>query len=161
MKTIEEEIWEYIDGEADLAQQQIIAAKIATNPVYQKMHAELMQIQQLISAQELEEPSMSFNRKVMEAVDLEIAPVSLKTKVDTRIIYSIAAFFVLSIIGIFIYAISNSNFSLPEVKLPQLNFDLALSPEKTGLLIKAFVFVDLILGLIYLDRFLRRRLDHK
>jgi anti-sigma factor RsiW len=161
MKTIEEEIWEYIDGEGDLEQRQIFEAKLAVDSLYQKTYAEMMQIQQLISAQELEEPSMSFNRKVMEAVDLEIAPVSLKTKVDNRIIYSIAAFFLLSIIGVFIYAVSNSNLSLPEVKLPQLNFDIALSPEKTGLLIKSFLFVDLILGLIYLDRFLRRKMEHK
>jgi hypothetical protein len=161
MKTIEEEIWAYIDGEGDQAQRHVMQSKITSDPDYQKMYSELMQIQEIISAQELEEPSMSFTRKVMEAVDTEMAPVSLKTRVDNRIIYSIAAFFVISIIGILIYAVSNVNFSLPEFKLPKLNFDLALSPEKTGLLIKAFLFVDLILGLIYLDRFLRRRLDHK
>lgn len=161
MKTIEEEIWEYIDGEGDPEQRQIVEAKLAIDPVYQKTHSEMMQIQQLILAQDLEEPSMSFTRNVMDAVDLEIAPVSLKTKVDNRIIYSIAAFFVLSIVGIFIFAVSNSNLSLPEVKLPQLNFNIALSPEKTGLLIKSFLFVDLILGLIYLDRFLRRKMEHK
>lgn len=48
---------------------------------------------------ELDEPSMSFTRNVMEAVALQPAPVSLKTKVDNQIIFSIAAFFVLSILA--------------------------------------------------------------
>ena len=161
MKTIEEEIWTYIDDACDPAERLEIEAKIASDPEYHSVHAELMQVHQMISGQELDEPSMSFTRNVMEQVKLEIPPVALQTKVDNRIIYSIAAFFVLSILAVFVYAIANSNLTMSQFKLPAMNLDLALSPETTSFSIKAFLFVDLALALVYFDSFLRKKLSSK
>lgn len=161
MKTIEEEIWEYIDGVCDPAQCLELKAKIDSDPLYHKTYAELMQVHELISAEELDEPSMSFTRNVMEQVNVEIAPVALKTKVDHRIIYAIGGFFILSILAIFIYAIMNSTYSMPEFKMPQWNFNMAMSAEATSLSMKVFLFLDLVLALIYFDRYIRRVLASK
>src|SRR4051812_21488564 len=161
MKTIEEEIWEYIDGSCDAAQTLTIEAKIASDAVYHQTYVELMQVHELISAEELDEPSMSFTRNVMEQVNLEIAPVALKTKVDNRIIYGIGAFFVLSILSIFIYAIANSTFTMPDFKMPKMNIDLAMSPAATSLSMKVFLFLDMVLALFYFDRYLRKTMTHK
>jgi hypothetical protein len=161
MKTIEEEIWEYIDAGCDPAQSLEIEAKIASDPGYHKMYLECMQVQEMILAEELDEPSMSFTRNVMEQVNLEIAPVALKTKVDHRIIYAIGGFFIISILSVFIYALLNSTYSMPEFKMPKMKLNLALSPSATSLSIKVFLFLDLVLALIYFDRFLRKTFTHK
>jgi hypothetical protein len=161
MKTIEEEIWEYIDGGCDAAQSLEIETKIASNPEYHKTYSEFMQVHALISAEELDEPSMSFTRNVMEQVDLEIAPIALKTKVDHRIIYAIGGFFMLSILSIFIYVLLNSTYTMPEFKMPQMNMNFAMSQAATNLSVKAFLFLDLVLALVYFDRFLRKTLTSK
>jgi anti-sigma factor RsiW len=158
MKTIEEQIWTYIDGDCDPVEKLEIERKIASDPAYQQLYSEFMQLHALIEAEELDEPSMSFNRNVMEKVNLEIAPVALKTKVDQRIIYSIAAFFVLSTMSIVIYAIASSTFTMPQFDTSALHFDVGISAAMKSLSIKSFLFLDLVLALVYLDRVLRKRL---
>lgn len=97
---------------------------------------------------------MAFNRKVMDLVELELAPVSLKTKVDNRIIYGIAAFFVVLIAAILVDVISQLDFTLPKTTLTvHVDMKQYLSPA----LIRVFIFSDVILGLLYLDGLLRRK----
>jgi len=152
MTTIEEQIWDYIDGNLDNAGQSEIEAKIAVDEHYRSTYLELKAIHQQIGEISLDEPSMAFNRKIMDLVELEIAPVSLKTKVDRRIIYSIAAFFILSAATIFIYSISRIHFTLPKMtEAPALNLNQYLTPA----LIRGFIFCDVIIGLLYLDGWLR------
>jgi hypothetical protein len=161
MKTMEEELWEYIDGTCNPAECLEIQRKIDSDPIYQQSYSELMQVHQIISAEELDEPSMSFTRNVMEQVNAEIAPVALKTKVDHRIIYAIGGFFVLSLLAIFTYALMNSSYSMPEFKIPHLNLARAISPEATNLSLRAFLFLDLVLALVYFDRFIRKTITSK
>jgi hypothetical protein len=161
MKTIEEEIWDYIDGGLDAAQSLEIKARIAADPLYQRTYSDLMQVHQMISAEELDEPSMSFTRNIMEKVDLEIAPVALKTKVDQRIIYAIGGFFILPMLSILIYVLLNSSYTMPEFKMPDMHFNLTMSAAATGVLVKAFLFLDLGLAFVYFDRFLRKRIINK
>lgn len=111
---------------------------------------------ELLKGMELEEPSMSFTRNVMEQVKLEKLPVSLKTRVDNRIIYGIAAVFGAFIAGVIIYAIANTTASY---KLPELKMDFSEAVDKTltpGFLI-AFLFIDVIIALVYFDSILRRK----
>jgi len=161
MKTMEEEIWAYIDDACTPAEKLEIEAKMVSDPGYHQLYTELMQVHLMISAEEFEEPSMSFTRNVMEQVQLEIPPVALKTKVDNRIIYSIAAFFTLSILAVFVYALANSNYSMSAFKLPEINMSLAMSATATNLSVKAFLFLDAALALVYFDRFLRKKLSSK
>ena len=81
MKSIDEEIWDYIDGTISESQKADIEAKIAGNPDYKAVYNDLIEINRMMHATEFEEPSMSFTRNVMEQVKLELAPVALKTKV--------------------------------------------------------------------------------
>jgi len=114
------------------------------------------ELTELLKGMELEEPSMSFTRNVMEQVKLEKLPVSLKTRVDNRIIYGIAAIFGVFIAGVIIYAIANTTTSY---KLPELKVDFSEVVGKTltpGFLI-AFLFVDVIIALVYFDSILRRK----
>ena len=114
------------------------------------------ELTELLKGMELEVPSMSFTRNVIEQVKLEKPPVSLKTRVDNRIIYGIAAIFGVFIAGVIIYAIANTTASY---KLPELKVDFSEAVGKTltpGFLI-AFLFVDVIIALVYFDSILRRK----
>lgn len=114
------------------------------------------ELTRLLKGMEMEEPSMSFTRNVMEQIKLEKQPVALKTRVDNRIIYGIAAIFGVFIAGVFIYAIANSTVTY---ELPKLKIDLTGAVNKTltpGFL-TAFLFIDVVIALIYFDSILRRK----
>ncbi|MFD0940405.1 hypothetical protein [Pedobacter boryungensis] len=154
MNTIEEQLWNYIDGNCTAEEKIEIETKIAVNIQYHSIYKELLAVHNELNTLDFEEPSMSFTRNVMEKVNLELKPVALKTKIDNRIIYSIGAFFFLSILGLFIYAVVKSNVTF-DFKMPALNFDIAKHINATT--IQIFIFVDVALGLLYLDSFLRKR----
>lgn len=153
MTTIEEQIWDYIDGIGSAEYITGIEAKIASDEAYKAVYKELSALHQQIGDISLDEPSMSFSRNVMEMVSLEIAPVSLKTKVDKRIIYGLSAFFIIAIAAIFIYVLSQLHFTGSKVTLA-----FNLTSYMTPTLFKGFLFADVIIGLLYLDRLLRKRL---
>ncbi len=156
MNTIEEQLWNYIDGNCTIAEKNIIEAKIKANLQYSIVYNELLFLQNELRSLEFEEPSMSFTRNVMEQVNLELKPVALKTKVDNRIIYSIGGFFILSIVAIFGYVIANVDLSL-KFDLPQMNLNFYESKIVTPTSIRIFLIVDLVLALLYIDSFLRKR----
>ena len=156
MNEIEEQLWDYIDGNCTAVESEEIKAKIATNLQYSKIYKELIAVHKELGQLDFEEPSMSFTRNVMEKVELELPPVALKTKVDQRIVYFIASFFVLSILGIFGYAISKSNLNFT-FELPKIDFTLGLTKVFNPITLQIFIIVDVFLGLVYLDSFLRKR----
>lgn len=158
MNTIEEQLWDYIDGNCTFAEKIEIEAKIKTNLQYSAVYKELLLVNNELSKLEFEEPSMSFTRNVMEQVNLELKPVALKTKVDIRIIYSIGGFFILSIVTIFGYVIASADLNF-KFDLPQINFDLYENKIINPTSIKIFLMVDVVLALIYIDSFLRKRKD--
>ncbi len=155
MNTIEEQLWNYIDGNCTPAEKLEIETKLVVNLQYHTIYQELLKVNEELNKIDFEEPSMSFTRNVMDKVNLELKPVALKTKVDNRIVYSIAAFFVLALTSIFVYALATSDLSF-KFDMPKMNF--AFEPAKyinhTSLLI--FLFVDVVIALIYLDGFLRK-----
>jgi len=154
MNTIEEQLWNYIDGICTAEEKIEIEKKIAVNIQYHTTYQELLAVHNELNKIDFEEPSMSFTRNVMEKVNLELKPVALKTKIDNRIIYSIGAFFALSILGIFIYALATSSANF-DFKMPTINFDAGKYINATT--IQIFVLVDVALGLLYLDSFLRKK----
>ncbi|MFI5451552.1 hypothetical protein ACHMWN_05285 [Pedobacter sp. UC225_61] len=156
MNTIEEQLWNYIDGNCTAEEKIEIETKIAVNIQYHSTYQELLAVHNELNKLDFEEPSMSFTRNVMDKVNLELKPVALKTKIDNRIIYSIGTFFALSIIGLFMYAVAKSNATF-EFKMPTLNFDVSKHINATT--IQIFLLVDVALGLLYLDGFLRKRKD--
>lgn len=154
MNTIEQQLWDYIDGNLDENLKKSIEDRIKTDPTIKLQYEELLQFNLTFSNLELDEPSMSFTRNVMEDVALVPAPISLKTKVDTRIIYGIGGFFVLSILAILGFITYNTKFTMPT-----FDFDLTFDTSKiiTPTTINIFLFVDLIIGLVFIDYFLRKK----
>lgn len=157
MKTIDEEIWDYLDGNMGAGEKAETAAKINSDPLYQQTYTELLQVQHLLQQNSPEEPSLSFTRNVMEQVKLEIAPVALKTRVNHKVIYAISAFFLLSILCLFIYALAGSNFSEENFKMPSIRIAIDIDSALKSTSLRLFLFIDLVLALIYLDGFLRQK----
>ena len=159
MKTMEEQLWDYIDGLTTEAERQVIEGKIANDPQFSDQYHALLAIHQMMQQNELEEPSMSFTRNVMEQVALEPQPLALKTKVDPRVIYSIAAIFILGICSLLIYMLSNSTLSMQEMAMPTLNINVNLNVTDlvNPMALRVFFCVDILLALIYVDRLLRNK----
>lgn len=152
MKTIEEQIWDYIDGNSSTAERSETERRITSEEEYRLVYQELLTLQQQLEQINTDEPSMSFNRNVMNLVSLEKAPVSLKTKTDKRIILGIASFFMLAIASILAYAIANSAFTASKFSI-NIDFSRYITPT----LIRTFVFADLVLLMLYADSLLRRK----
>ena len=122
MNTIEQQLWDYIDGNLDATEAKSIEKKINTNAEIKLQYEELLSLNLAFGKIEMDEPSMSFTRNVMESIALSPAPVALKTKVNTRIIYGIGAFFFLSLVALFCYALFNIDFK-------STDFDLKLNAD--------------------------------
>lgn len=156
MSTIEEQLWDYIDGNCSIKEQALLAKKIATDHHYREIYNELLHVQQELKQFDLDEPSLSFNRNVMEQVKLELPPVALKTRVDQRIIIGIAAVFAMLLLGVMSYILANSNWSI-SFKMPNLNFEGLTKTFENPIALQLFIVVDVMLGLIYLDKWLRKK----
>ena len=160
MKTIEQRIWDYLDGTCSEQERNEIEYLIGADPAFKSVYLDLKSFEQDISIQELEEPSMSFTRNVMDKVKLEPLPGTFKSLADKRIIYGIVAFFLLSIfalLGALLYQLDWSQpatETLQQYKLPEVN----LSPYLNSTFLNMFLFVDTILGLYLLDNLLRKRM---
>jgi hypothetical protein len=159
MNTIEERLWNYIDGSCTADEKKAIDILIAQDEAYRRKYDELLVLNREFSKMELDEPSMAFTYNVMEGIRAGHAQQPLKAGIDKRIIKSIAGFFIVSIILLVIYMVSTvpvghasfSGQSAVDIKLPDLKnyFNVHL--------LEAFFFFDLVLGLFLFDAYLRKR----
>ncbi len=158
MNSIEEKLWEYIDGSCTADEQQAISLLIEQDETYRKKYQELLSFNAEITAMELDEPSMAFTYKVMENIRAEHAKTPLKTSIDSRIIKVIGGFFVFTIAALLVYMFASINWSagngtvnLPSIKMPEVS-----SITGSGVF-KGFMFFDVVLVLFLFDGFLRKR----
>jgi hypothetical protein len=162
MNSIEEKLWNYIDGSCTPEEEQAIALLIEQDEVYRKKYNELVLLNAEFTAMELDEPPMAFTYNVMETIRAEHASKPLKAAIDQRIIKGIGLFFVftISIILVFvltsihwsaIFASSNSSHAPSSLSFP------ALQSFLTGPVMKGFLFFDVVLGLYLFDSYLRKK----
>ena len=156
MSTIEEQLWDYIDGNLDAKEAKAIEEKISTDAELKRRYEDLLALNLTFGKMELDEPSLSFTRNVMESVALATAPVAMKTKVDKKIIYGITTFFVCSLLALLAYAIYSSNFKWSDLSW-SFTLDLNVTKYLTPTVIYSFLFADLVIGLVFLDYLLRKR----
>jgi hypothetical protein len=158
MNSMEEKLWDYIDGSCTEDEHKAITMLIEQDEVYRKKYKDLLKMDQDFNLMELDDPSMAFTYKVMESIRAEHAQQPLKAAIDKRIILGISAFFIITIAALLIYVLENVNWSVgSSIKIPeQLNAD-HIKIFITGPVIKGFLFFDVILGLFFLDNFLRRQ----
>lgn len=149
----EEQLWNYIDGFCTAKERAEVEGKLAEDQSLRDLYEQLLMInQQLGQHLEVDEPSMSFTRKVMEQVQLEMAPVALKTRVDQRIIYAIGGFLMMVLIGTLVYAFTTAT-PVFGFKAPT-HLNITISPAVLWIML----FTNTVLLLIYLDSYLRKGL---
>ncbi|MDB5090821.1 MAG: hypothetical protein JWR09_4815 [Mucilaginibacter sp.] len=162
MNNIEETLWNYIDGNCTPDEQSVISTLIASDEAYRLKYQELLILNKEFETIELEEPSMAFTYNVIEAIRTEQAQVPLKAAINKRIILGIALFFVISLTGFLIYALSNMDWSgqgMPDLaaKVP-VNFKVPdVSSHISKPLVEGFMFFDVVLALFLFDTYLRRK----
>jgi sterol desaturase/sphingolipid hydroxylase (fatty acid hydroxylase superfamily) len=157
MNTIEEKLWNYIDGSCSEDEQKAISALIAGNETYRIKYNELLKLNKEFSAMELDEPSMAFTCNVMEAIRTEQAQPPLKAAINKRIIMGITIFFVLTIAILLGFVLANIHLSAINVAVPA---GLKMPEMKTYFtkpVIEGFLFFDAVLALYLFDTFLRRK----
>ncbi|MDB4918697.1 hypothetical protein [Mucilaginibacter sp.] len=162
MNNIEETLWNYIDGNCTPDEQSAISKLIAGDEAYRIKYQELLALNKEFAAIELDEPPMAFTYNVIEAIRTEQAQVPLKAAINKRIIMGITIFFVLTLTGFLIYALTSMNWSgqsIPDlaVKVPA-NFKMPdVSAHISKPVVEGFMFFDVVLALYLFDTFLRRK----
>ncbi|MEO6630564.1 MAG: hypothetical protein ABIN13_02540 [Mucilaginibacter sp.] len=162
MNTIEEKLWNYIDGTCTADEQNAISKLIASDEAFRLKYNELLALNSEFATMELDEPPMAFTYNVIEAVRTEQAQVPLKAAINKRIIMGIAIFFVLTLTGFLVYAFTKMDFASMGsvnlgVKVPT-NFKIPeVSTHFSKPLVEGFMFFDVVLGLFLLDGWLRRK----
>jgi len=162
MNTIEEKLWNYIDGTCSPVEQDAIARLIEQDKAYAQKYQELLALNQEFAAMELDEPPMAFTYNVMEAIRAENAMQPLKANIDKRVILGIAIFFVFTILALLVVVFANVhvsgiNISAADIKLPAGVKLPSTNSVFSGPLVKWFLIFDVVLALFLTDAYLRRK----
>jgi anti-sigma factor RsiW len=163
MNSIEEKLWNYIDGTCTTAEQDAIARLIEQDEAYAQKYQELLALNNEFAAIELDEPPMAFTYNVMETIRTQNASQPLKAAIDKRIIKGIAIFFVFTILALLVFTFANI-----DISAVKLNVQLPASVKLTnttsffnGVFLKGFLIFDVVLALFLADTYLRKKRDAK
>jgi hypothetical protein len=157
---IEQHIWDYIDGLSTPAEKQMVEQLLQTDQQWMTVYNDLKGFNEMIGSSDiLDQPSLRFTRNVMEDVaKYKVAPPA-SSYINKKIIIGIAAFFIISIIGFLIYGISFIDLSAPgsisDTSMQKLNIDWSKYFNST--VMNVFLLMDVVAGLMLLDRYLRRK----
>lgn len=153
---IEARLWNYIDGINDAEEKSAIEKLITENISWRIKYQELLELHQLVQASELEQPSMRFTKNVMEEIaKYHIAPAA-KEYINKKIIWGIGGFFITLILSFVVYAIKQVNWSEGTtdygigIDFTKIDYSKMFNNN----LMNGFMIVNVILGLILLDRYL-------
>ena len=155
---IEQQLWSYIDGHTSSEERSSIEKLLQSNLDWKNKYHELLEIHQLMNAAELEQPSLRFTKNVMEKIAQHYIAPAAKNYINKRIIWGIAAFFITLITGFLIYGFAQidwnaqSDNKLP-VDLAQVDFSKVFNNN----FVNGFMMVNVLLGLVLLDRILANK----
>jgi len=159
MNNLEQRIWDYLDGIGTDDEREFTKQLIGSDSEFRSLYEELRSIHLTVSSLELDEPSMSFNKNLIQKIKMEAIPGSIESLIDKRIIYGITAFFLITItalLGILFYQTDwsrQTSFEMPEYKMLEIDTPNYLNST----LINIFFFADIIVALYLFDGFLSKR----
>jgi hypothetical protein len=161
--TMEDRLWDFIDGLSSPAERSAIEALIAANQEWLRKYRELLDVHHLMTTSDLDTPPLRFTKNVMEEIArYQVAPAT-KSYINKNVIRSIGAFFLSLITGLLIYCLnqfkwsdhSSSSRMLPSYDLGLDKFDYAR--VFSSLPVTLFMLVSVVLGLVLLDMYLQRK----
>lgn len=155
---MEERLWGYIDGTAAAAEKTVIEKLLATDAAWKEKYSELLEVNQLLQASEMEAPSMRFSKNVMEEIaKYHIAPAT-KSYINNKIIWGLTFFFIATIVGFLIYGFGQTKWETGKSsaiadKIDKIDFSQFFNNN----LVNAFMVLNIILGLFLLDAYLANK----
>jgi hypothetical protein len=155
---IENRLWSFIDGLSSSEERSAIEKLLESNYEWKNKYQELLEVHQLMRSAELEHPSMRFAKNVMEEIaKYHIAPAT-KNYINKKIIWGIALFFITLIVAFLVYSFGQIDWNAQgDTKLPfdisQIDYSKIFNNE----FVNAFMMVNVLLGLILLDRLLSNK----
>jgi hypothetical protein len=163
-ETMEDRLWDYIDGLSSPAEKTAVEALINANRDWQRKYKELLNVHQLMTASDLEAPSMRFTKNVMEEIaHFQVAPAT-KSYINKNIIRGIGAFFLCLIAGLLVFVLRQFHWSsTPASSSKNLpSFDLGLDRLDFAKLfgslpVTLFMLVVVVLGFVLLDMYLQQK----
>ena len=160
-QNIEQQLWAYIDGISSTEESTSIEKLLQSNLEWKNKYHELMGIHQLMNTAEFEHPSMRFTKNVMEKItQYHIAPAT-KNYINKKIIWGIAGFFFTLITVFLIYGFSqvewtsatDSKYAIDFSRVSQVDFSKIFNNN----FVNGFMMVNVLLGLVLLDRVLANK----
>jgi hypothetical protein len=167
-QTIEDRLWDYIDGISNPAERSAIDELLAANFEWRQKYRELLNVHQLLNTSELEAPSMRFTKNVMEEIARHHVAPATKTYINKNIIRGIGAFFLTMIVGFVTYVLAQFNWfaagagsskilpTSPNLNLERLN-NLNVSKAFNSTYITVFMLILVVMGFMLLDMYLQRK----
>jgi hypothetical protein len=160
LNEIELRLWEYIDGFSNEEERSAIEKLVAENAEWRSKYQELLEVHQSIHLLELEQPSLRFTKNVMEEIaKYHIAPAA-KKYINNKIVWGIGLFFVIMIIGFLVYGIGQIDWSAASDSKTALGIDfnkVDYSKMFNNNFFNGFMMLNVVLGLMLLDRFLNTK----
>lgn len=163
MNNYEQLIWNYLDGIDSADERKHLDQLLKSDAEFLILFEEIKSIYLQISTLELDEPSMSFGRSLMEKIQLEHSPAPQKSLLGKWLINAIPLFFlsaILFVLGVLFFKIEWSKSPETawfEFTMPQF----ALDSSSYSFLINLFVFVDIIVVLYFFDVYISKRIKSK
>jgi membrane protein insertase Oxa1/YidC/SpoIIIJ len=157
-QTIEERLWNFIDGTAAAEERTVIEQLLQTDAAWKEKYSELLQVNELLQASELEAPSLRFSKNVMEEISkLHIAPAT-KSYINNKIVWGLGIFFITMLVGFLIYGFGQMTFSGGEETDISKNLGkLDISKFFTNNWVNAFMMINVVIGLVLLDNILANK----
>lgn len=160
---MEERLWNFIDGTASADEKTVIEQLLATHTEWKEKYRDLLEVNSLLQATELEAPSMRFSKNVMEEISkLHIAPAA-KNYINKKIIWGIGFFFITLLLGFIIYGFGQMDWTSTEQGTISKNMDkfdltkIDFSKFFSNSWVNAFMMINVVLGLVLLDNFLTNK----
>jgi anti-sigma factor RsiW len=156
---IEQQLWDYIDGNVPSEQRQAIEQAIAADPAWQVAYQELTTFDGYMKTNATaEQPSLRFTKNVMEQIATQPVSVPLKNYVNPMVVRGIAAFFALPILIIALYTLASVNWTLPagigaKYSLSNISLPSVLSVDTAWYIIG----LNVLLALVLLELLMKHR----
>ncbi|WP_157474002.1 anti-sigma factor family protein [Flavihumibacter petaseus] len=150
-------LWEYIDGHLSAAERSTVENLIANDKEWKQKYEDLLQFSVSLGEDiSLEEPSLRFNRNVMEEIMRHHIAPATGSYINKKIIFGIGGFFLLLIVGFLVYAFGQINWTIADsgTRIPFKVEDLHLERIFNNTYINIFILVNIVLALVLLDRYL-------
>jgi len=159
---MEERLWDYIDGTASAAEKDIVSQLLEKDVEWKSKYKELLEVNSMLHSSELDAPSLRFTKNVMEEITrLHIAPAT-RTYINKKIIWGIASFFIIMILGFLIYGFAQMKWSVADNNAIVKNVNsLDLSKMFNNTWVNVLMMINIVIGLFLLDHYLFKKLRVK